>query len=203
MTHPKTRRFLAKIREYLLNDEPHFDIIDAADEWAGANHPDLPPLRGATPHPAAFSPFREALLILTNVEPPNYVVGASCNDIDDAHIDNLQNWCAQHCLLPWGTGIGTIEAAEHMVAMSIECGLLTTSPKWATTPQAPLSKLKDRLRAFRSEDSQDSRIAAKLMAAHDTLTTAMVLSKSAEHFSIASSAWHAFNTTLYSLCRPL
>lgn len=78
------------------------------------------------------SPFREALKAITGQEPPEYVVGYNCGDIPEERWHDLQEWASNAVVdagFEWMTGIGTVEAAEHMVKCAEENGNIGTNPR--------------------------------------------------------------------------
>ena len=72
-------------------------------------------------------PFRDAVRVLAGTEPPDYVRGWSSADLTDEDVVALGDWLGlEHCQrhLPWATGTGLIEAAEHLVDSALENGNL-------------------------------------------------------------------------------
>jgi hypothetical protein len=61
-------------------------------------------------------PLREVLQAITGKEPPQFVEGYDTHDFEECHADELQAWCVMNARPVWSTGIGIVEAAEHMVA---------------------------------------------------------------------------------------
>ncbi len=69
------------------------------------------------------SPLAEALRVLTDAEPPEYVRGIRRDsDLSEEQMLELHDWCAMYAKPSWSTGIGTIEAAEHLVQEAIDNG---------------------------------------------------------------------------------
>lgn len=67
------------------------------------------------------SPLREALSVVCGgAEPPEFVQGCRFDALTDAQKMELQDWCSVHCKPSWATGIGALEAAEHIVNCAIE-----------------------------------------------------------------------------------
>ena len=84
--------------------------------------------RYATPE----SPFKEALRCITRQEPPSFVVGYNYEDLTEEQADALQEWACSAVVeagFEWLTGIGTIEAAIHMVKCAEENGNIGTNPR--------------------------------------------------------------------------
>ena len=84
--------------------------------------------RYATPD----SPLREALRCITGQEPPDFVRGYDYLDLTEEEAEKLQEWACNAIVdagYPWMTGIGTVEAAIHMVHCAEENGNIGTNPK--------------------------------------------------------------------------
>ena len=62
--------------------------------------------------------FREALGDLVDAPVPGHFEYRAQDDLADV----MQNWVAEHARYVWSTGIGTIEAAEHMVDVAVDNG---------------------------------------------------------------------------------
>lgn len=94
-------------------------------------------------------PFRDACRQVAGVEPPEWVKGWGIQDLpDEDYIHMLQCWFLNEGDGPfsteWGTGIGALEAAEHIVECAIENGNIWTDddPRWnknypGMTPNRP------------------------------------------------------------------
>lgn len=67
-------------------------------------------------------PFWEVLKIMTGETPPDFVRGLWGPPEDDGLYYELQCWCAEYCQPEWSTGIGTIEAAAHLVEVAVGNG---------------------------------------------------------------------------------
>jgi len=68
------------------------------------------------------NPLYDALWGLTGARPPAYVRGLSCCQELGDHVLKLQDWCILHARPEWSTGIGLLEAAEHIVREAVANG---------------------------------------------------------------------------------
>ena len=73
-----------------------------------------------------LNPFRAALICITGHDPIGInLTGCFCTkDMREEDVVRLQEWCVNHSRASWHTGIGIIEAAEALVAASVETGTL-------------------------------------------------------------------------------
>ena len=70
-------------------------------------------------------PLRDAIRLISGREPPEYVRGWDLSEISDVDVEHLQDWLSgpmDQTETPWGTGIGALEAAEHIVSCAIDNG---------------------------------------------------------------------------------
>lgn len=74
-------------------------------------------------------PLREALRVTCGgEEPPQFVRGYTVKTLTDEQVMELQDWCSVNCKPEWGTGIGALEAAEHIVEMAVENANIPPDP---------------------------------------------------------------------------
>ena len=66
------------------------------------------------------NPLRDALKVVCGAEPPQFVRGHTTKGYTDQELQELQDWCSVNCKPEWGTGIGALEAAEHIVEVAVE-----------------------------------------------------------------------------------
>lgn len=60
--------------------------------------------------------YTDCLLLLCGRLPPDDLIPCeSWSALDDARSQRLQDFVSNHVRLPWGTGIGTLEAIDVMV----------------------------------------------------------------------------------------
>lgn len=67
-------------------------------------------------------PLREALKVLMGgKEPPKYVQGYDYSNLTDDQHTHLQDWVNMNLpgTIAWSTGIGVIDAAEHIVEEAV------------------------------------------------------------------------------------
>lgn len=69
------------------------------------------------------NPYYEALKAITKQEPPDFCKGIfNSSELDDDQITELQDWCCCNSQPMWATGIGHLEAADHIVNEAISNG---------------------------------------------------------------------------------
>lgn len=69
------------------------------------------------------NPYYEALQSITRTEPPEFCKGIfNTSELDDEQIIELQDYCSLSRTLDWGTGIGILEAADHIVEEAVSNG---------------------------------------------------------------------------------
>lgn len=95
---------------------PAKDVQEALFRLSAPTSRKRPPKRRV-----ASTPYREALRILTGCQPPAFI---RHHWPDGADADKAQDWAASH-VPDWLTGYGVLEAAESMVAASLENGNFT------------------------------------------------------------------------------
>lgn len=89
------------------------------------------------------SPLKDALKCITRQEPPDYVKGYDYRDLTDDEAMTLQEWASDAVVeagYEWMTGIGTIEAAIHMVKCAEENGNIGTNPRDSLPKAQPDTK---------------------------------------------------------------
>jgi len=77
------------------------------------------------------SPLADALKCITGQDPPAFVTGYGYETMTDEQSFELQEWAANAVVdagYEWMTGIGTIEAAMHMVKVAEENGNIGMNP---------------------------------------------------------------------------
>ena len=67
------------------------------------------------------NPYYETLEAITRAKPPEFCKGIfNSNELDDDQITELQDWCGCNSQPVWATGLGHLEAADHIVNVAIE-----------------------------------------------------------------------------------
>jgi len=72
--------------------------------------------------------YRDAFECLTNGKIPDDIFDAYMNDNDGEGTLRLQRWCVDNMkgwCVDWNTGIGIIEAVEHLYKVALENGNLS------------------------------------------------------------------------------
>jgi hypothetical protein len=109
------------------------------------------------------SPFRDAIkLISGGIEPPDFVRGYSCADLTEDEYQELTTWLLDDGLpevCSWTTGIGLIEAAEHIVNEAVSNGNIPPPPEGRdnrpTDPCPPLEPPEDDEKEMDDDDEQE------------------------------------------------
>lgn len=89
-------------------------------------------------HGTPEHPFRDALQVICGKEPPPYVRGYSVRDMTDAEYGMLTSWVLNDGLnraIDWTTGIGVIEAAEHIVKEAVSNANIPPREYWEPEPE--------------------------------------------------------------------
>lgn len=117
-------------------------------------------------------PFREAIKLLAGgVEPPDYVqgYGEKPEDVEAGKSMDLQGWMREHCPLEWSTGIGLIEAAEHIVKEAVaNANIPPEDSEWRTLGRKMRPVRYSTTHRFRKDLV---KLASALRGAHDDLRT--------------------------------
>lgn len=101
------------------------------------------------------NPFREALRVLTNKEPPLFVQGYGTRRLSEDQKESLQDWCGEHAKVEWMTALSLIEAAELMVEQAIDNGNIEP-------PQYEYSLSRDGWLTYSPQGIRDAGLADKL-----------------------------------------
>ncbi len=70
------------------------------------------------------NPYFDVLKSITgDNNPPEFCKGIfNTSELSDDNYENLQEWCLNNSNLEWSTGIGFLEAADHIVEEAVSNG---------------------------------------------------------------------------------
>lgn len=77
--------------------------------------------------------YRETFALFTNGHIPDEIFNAFMNDEYGEGASRMQFWCVDNMrgeIMDWCTGIGIIEAVEHLYQCAVENGNFKTQSEW-------------------------------------------------------------------------
>lgn len=87
--------------------------------------------------------YADCLLLLCGRLPPDELIPEeSWSALDDERSSRLQDFVSEHILLPWGTGIGTLEAIDLMVNEAESNANLKDGRRFEPQPKTKRSRAK-------------------------------------------------------------